>query len=306
MPSPRPSAPRSLDWGRVRAAMRGMPKNYISMGTVGHTDLTPAYARVEDGDVLVEITLVPSGDEIVARLTMTAVDGGGIYMPLSYGQRVVIAFPGGSGSDPVIVGRCGDSSWPFPDDVAGVSTGSGTAPMFAFYKTQDGQLFAIETGDGADVLIHTGASIQLKASGGEQIMLTGRTHIGLDFSSAPIGSTVGKSGEVTPGTPAGAPNITTNTNKTVPPPLKLPADGIFRIKDTVQSNIVIDPDYWAYTAALTAFFAAWLTETNADPTLLAAYPVSITAAGTVASTALLATTLTSQPASGSKHTASDG
>lgn len=279
-----PSTPRKgRDWGRTSDPR--MPKNYIAMGTVGHTDDTPSYVRIEGGDVFVEVTLTPAGDEVVARLDMSAVDGGGIYMPLSYGQRVVLAMPGGTGEDPVLIGRMNDSSWPFPSSVAGVSTGGTNGPMFAFYKTQDGQLLAIQTGDGGDVLIHSGASAQVQVDPGEQILLTGQTHIGADFTAPPTGSVVGKNGTVTAGVAGTAFVPLPNTNTTIPPPadvnippVPLPADGIFRIKDTVQSNITIDAAFWAWVIAVSA------------ATAIASVP----------------TTLTSQPASGSKHTADDG
>lgn len=313
MPRVNNSYIRGRDWGRTSDPR--MPKNYISAGTVGHTNDTASYVRVEDGDVLVEVTLSPAGDEIVARLDMTAVDGGGIYMPISYGQRVIIAFPGGADGNPTLIGRLNDSSWPFPSSVSGVSTGGGNAPMFAFYKTQDGQLFAIETGDGGDIIIQSGASLQTRVSPSEQILLTGQTHIGpsVDFTEAPTGSTVGANGTVTTGT-AGTNFVPTpNTNTTIPPPLDtstppvpLPADGVFRIKDTVQSNVTTDAAYWAYTNAITAFIAAWATETTAAGLLAPLYPTTLTAATAVATAATSATTLTSQPASGSKNTVDDG
>jgi hypothetical protein len=83
MPSVPSSFIRGLDFSRSREGFRGYPKNAISYGTVGHLDLTPQYARVQDGDVLVEVTLEPSGDEIVSRLDTTAVDGGAVFFPLS-------------------------------------------------------------------------------------------------------------------------------------------------------------------------------------------------------------------------------
>jgi len=40
---------RPLDWSRSRAGFQGYPECYVSFGTVGHNDNTPAYLRVENG-----------------------------------------------------------------------------------------------------------------------------------------------------------------------------------------------------------------------------------------------------------------
>lgn len=264
---------RSLDFSRVREQTRGFPKNFISYATVGHYDSTPAYARVEEGDVMVECTLVPDGDEIVARLDLDTVDGGANYFPVSYGQRLIIGFPNGENGDPVVLGRCSDKSWPFPDEVAGVQTNLGLpapavngAPHFAFIKTQDGQLIAIESGDGADVLIHSGGSTQIRVAPGEQNLITGRTHIGsqAEFTVPPIGASVGPDGFITQGVQGQAfiplPNLNTQiTGVTpgyapvpIPPPqlspdlVPIPADGIVRMKDDVQANTATDPIFFSY------------------------------------------------------------
>ena len=269
---------RSLDFSRVREQTRGFPKNFISYATVGHYDTTPAYARVEGGDVMVECTLVPDGDEIVARLDLDTVDGGASYFPVSYGQRLIIGFPNGENGDPVVLGRCSDKSWPFPNDVAGVKTNDGApgvnpAPSFAFIKTQDGQLLAIETGDGADIVIHSGGSSQVKVAPGEQNLLTGRTHIGsqADFSTPPTGATVAPDGFVKPGAQGGPFTPLPNTAISfggvltpvpvivpVPPPQldtrarPIPADGVFRMKDTIQINTVTAPQFYAWLTAVDA------------------------------------------------------
>lgn len=317
------SHPRSLDFSRVREQTADAPANYLSYGTVGHYDATPAYARIDDGDVLVEVTLVPGGDEVVARLDFDAVDGGGSYFPLSYGQRVLVGFPNGENGDPVILGRCSDKSWPFPEAVAGVdtSTDNVVAPCFVFIKTQDGQLLAIETGDGADIVVHSGASVQLKSQASSAVLVTGRTHIGStadwETGSEPAGATVSASGFVTPGTPGTVAAAVTlpNTNTTIPPPLNpfnpllpLPADGVLRVKDRMQSNVTIDAEFWAWVIAMHATLAvigaAWntLALAGGGPLVVppgAALPIPAVVIDPPA-------TLTSQPASGSLNTCADG
>jgi len=305
---------RALDFSRIREQTNGFPRNFLSYGTVGHVDLTPAFARIEGGDVLVEVTLAPSGDEIVARLDFDSMDGGGAYVPLSYGQRVVVGFPNAETGDPVILGRCSDQSWPFPGSVAGLSTSSsGTpAPMFSFVKTAAGQIFAIETGEGADILIHSGGSVEVSVSAGEQVLVGGRTHIGsgVGFSTAPTPPEVAGEGFVEPGEPGGSYTPTPNTNPTIPPPLDpsgfpLPAEGVFRVKDRTQSNAAIDPAWWTYIGALTAFVAAWATETTAAAVLAPLYVNTLSAASTVGTTAALATSIEAAPKGGSMNTVAD-
>ncbi len=263
---------RSIDFSRARTGFQGYPENFISYGTVGHVERTTAYVRVEEGDVLVEVTLAPTGDEVVARLGCEVMSGGSTYFPISYGQRVVVGYPNGKNGDPVIISQCHDGAWPFPETVAGVrtTTSSGQGPMFAFMRTGDGQLLAIETGEGGDIVIHSGASAQIKVSPTEQILHTGRTHIGsdADFSSAPTGATVGDNGFVTEGDEAGNYNPTPNTNTAIsgtlippatiplPPPQvdtqlrPYPADGIVRMKDQIQINPVTSPDFFAWLSVV--------------------------------------------------------
>ena len=269
------TATPALDFSRVRAQTKGSPENYLSFGTVGHYDDTPAFVRVEDGDVLVEVTLAPSGDEIVARLDLDTMDGGCVFYPLSYGQRVVVGFPNAKQGDPVILSRLSDASWPFPDEVAGISTDpdpspTRSAPAFAFIKTSDGQLLAIETGDGGDIVIHSGASTQVRVEPASQILLTGRTHIGseAEFAEPPVGPQITNNGFTEAGSQAEPYVPAENTNSVIPPATYvnpaaeggvslLPADGIMRLKDTVQSNAIVDPEFWNKLLALYTALTVW-------------------------------------------------
>jgi hypothetical protein len=296
---------RALDWSRSREGFRGYPRNSISYGTVGHLDLTPQYARIEDGDVLVEVTLEPTGDEIVARLDFGTVDEGGSYFPLSYGQRVLVAFAGTGNGDPVIIGRLSDGSWPFPDTAAGVPTAvAGSAPLFAFIKTAEGQIIAIESGDGADILIHSGGSVQVKVNPGEQNLITGRTHVGsaASFTTPPTGPTVAPGGFPAPGTPstpyAPVPNQNVRVTGTLIPPAvvpippppappvpqidsnlrPIPEDGIVRMKDTIQTNATTAPDFFTWLSAVHAGLAGLL-----PPNTLPGLPASFDSSPVTAS-----------------------
>ncbi len=262
-----PNRGTSLDFSQVREAMRGAPTNYISYATVGHADVTPMYARIENNQVYVEVTLVPSGDEIVARLeTGGGADGAGFYMPLAYGSRVVVGLPGGTGTEAVIISRCNDASWPFPETVSGITThvpvpspASAPAPLWAFLRTADGYLLGIETGDGGDIVIHSGASVEIKVNGGEQILLNGPTHIGATYTTPPIGGAVAPGGEITPGTEGVAfvpvPFVLTPVEGPTPiiPTPGIPEDGILRIKDSLQTGADVDPIFWTFLTAVAAF-----------------------------------------------------
>lgn len=291
-----PHTKSSLDFSQIREAVRGAPTNYLAYATVGHSDVTPTYARIENNQVYVEITLQPSGDEIVARLeTGGGSDQAGFYLPLAYGARVIVGLPGGTGTEAIIIGRCNDAAWPFPETVAGVAThvpvpapGHAPAPLWTFLRTADGYLLGIETGDGGDIVIHSGASVEIKVNSGEQILLKGPTHLGATFSSPPTGAAVTAGGEVTPGvqgaafvpTPYIAPPYAPVISGTTPDPLT-PEDGIVRMKDSVQSSIEDDPAFWAWVAAVSAALI--------PPIVAPAIPTS----------------LTCSHRSASKHTASD-
>ena len=69
------AARRSGDPARSRRTGTG-DGNQIAWGTVGHDDPNPTFARIENGQVYVEVTLRPEGDEIIARLALPGAGGG--------------------------------------------------------------------------------------------------------------------------------------------------------------------------------------------------------------------------------------
>ena len=265
------ATPRSsVDFSRIRRPFQGKPTNAVSFGVVGHYDQNPAFARVENNKVLVEVTLMPGGDEVVAELGMEAQGNGfGFYIPVTIGTRVLVAFPGGE-EDPIIIKRMTDREYPFPDDVAGVTTqgapanplvGSTAAPQWAFMQTPAGTLLAIETGDDGDVVVKSGANIQLEADPGQAIHLNGRVHIGESWTTPPVGASTGPAGEVIPG----ASSVSHVPTPHIPTPISAipsvapagtPDDGIVRIKDDVQSDTTTDPDFWIYLQSVHAFLVA--------------------------------------------------
>jgi hypothetical protein len=291
------------DWSRYREISSQPPEEYVTFGTVGHSDVTPSYARIDNGRVLVEVTLEPSGEEVVAVLEYSDK-----FTPIRYGDRVVVVMPGGTGTSPAIVAKVTDASQPFPTEGGGVllTTPVGM-PAYGFMELQDGELMAIKTGQAGDFIVTSGGSIWMKVDSADQVLVSARTHIGQAVvpSLPPLGAAIGPGGEVVPGVAMGPFLPAPNTNQTVPPPGTgdpgglLPADGVVRIKDTIQSNGTIDPDFWAWLSGFVSTFLSWVVVPNDGGAALKAALVAYIAANPVP------TQLTSQPASGSRNTCSD-
>lgn len=282
----------SIDFSRLREKFKGRPRNYLSHGVVGHLDSNPGYVRLAGGRALVEVTLLPSGDEVIAQLSdLLAGEGAQTYFPLQLGMRVVVGFPHGEGDDPVILGRCGDDTWPFPSEVAGLPIGP-DAPGFALTRTPDGAAWALQTGEGGDVLVRSGASVRVEVGEAEQILLRGETHIGtsVDFSTAPTGARVQANGQIAAGEEGGEYVPLPNTNEVLPPaldtyqdaedpPLPLPADGVVRLKDSVQSNVALDPEFWDFIVFIwsVCVLAAALVGVSVPPSLASGPPTKLEA-----------------------------
>ena len=210
----------------------------------------------------------PDGDQIVARLGMPAAGiQSGAYFALAFGCRVVVEMVKGNPQNAVIVARLNDLQCGFPTTVAGVQTGAVgavapfvgvPAPAWSFIALPLGQMLAIETGIGGDILIHSNASIELKAlPGGGAIHLNGRCALGEGPTTPPVGATVGPGGVDIPGVPA-IPAIPIPAIPSIPaPPLTIVPyigvnDGIIRSKDAVQSHVGVDPQFWTYMIGLFA------------------------------------------------------
>ncbi len=251
---------QGVDFSRLRRNFQGKPVNFVAYGVVGHIDQNPAFTRVENGKILVEVTLHPGGEEIVAELGMEGQGAGyAFYIPLCIGCRVLIEYPQGE-EDPVVTKRLTDREFPFPATVAGISTvgndvdaalGSTTAPQFAFLQVPDGTILAIETGPEGDIAIASGSNIQMSVSGGQAIHLAGRTHIGNGWQTPPTGATTGAGGEIEDGDASVAhsptPRVPAPYGATpIPVPPGLPADGIVRAKDRIQTTFAVDPTFWTW------------------------------------------------------------
>lgn len=279
--SKRASPRMAADPARIRDGMSAPQRTWISRGVVGHYDAltelpepNPAYVRIEQGLVLVEVTLEPSGDQIVAQLALP--DAGGIgagaYISLAFGARVVVELIGGSPQNAVIIARLSDMVSPLPAAVCGVQTGAAAAnapqvgipaPQWQFMRLPDGQILAVETGVGGDIMIHAGASVSIAASPVGAIHLNGRVCLGAPPITPPVGATVGPAGTTIPGVPAiampfvPAPVIgfpgslppPAAPNPVVPPFIGMP-DSVIRAKDGVAATATTDPYLFAWFVAV--------------------------------------------------------
>lgn len=306
-------ARRAIDSSRIRQAVTVPQKNYLSYGVVGHTDpetelpdTSPSFVRVEAGQVFVEVTEEPSGDELVARLGH---DGAGAgcsdYLPLEFGCRVVLAYIGGNPQNAVIIARLHDTECHVPETVAGVSTGAAggltdedvsvPAPAWRFVRLAPGQLLAVETQTGGDIVIHSAGSVEIAAGPAGRIHLNGPVSLGEGPLTAPVGATVGPNGTTLPGVPA-VPHVPLPKVPGIPaPPLTIVpyigfGDGVIRAKDGVQSHAATDPYYWT-----------WLTIVHSFPLLLA----WLSAAGISAPPISIHSEHSGLQGPGSPHTASD-
>jgi len=272
-------------------------RNQLTYGVVGHEETTPNYVRLENGQIWVEVTMEPEGDEIVARVALpSAGNATGWYLPLSFGCRVILGMIDGDPNNSVILGRLNDENCALPGTAAGVSTGAAgvvdevtaAAPAWTFQVLPDGELLAIETGTGGDVLIHSGAAVEIKSGGGQRIHLNGAVSLGEGPLTAPTGATTTAAGAIQPGSPAASAVPTPYaTPPPVPPdginPFVGNADSIVRAKQLFQSSIALDPNFWAK-----------LTTIASNPLIGVGPILSLTSAISSAG-----------GQSGSKHTASD-
>jgi len=232
-----------------------------TIGTVGYEDQltalpegTPAWMRWEQGECLVEVTL-KAEDRIVCRCP----DG----LQIQEGQQVVVVLDEGEPEQGTIVCALNDANFPTPSSVGGVSTGAGDAQRkgdrfpastWHFTRLVNGRMLAIQTND-QDVNVWAGAGVHIKAVAGA-IHLDGTTHLGVGPASSPIGSQAAPGGEEIPGVPAVPYAPTPYTAPGPQAPTATPyvglEDGLVRARDLYQSNVTIDPTFWANYAGIDA------------------------------------------------------
>ena len=113
---------------RLGADQGGSPmgrpaRTYAGTGIVGHEGGSPTFARIENSQILVEITVQPEGDEIVARVgDPNAGLDAAFHVPLRFGCRVALLFVDGEQNEAYVIARLHDEECSLPDSVAGVQT----------------------------------------------------------------------------------------------------------------------------------------------------------------------------------------
>jgi hypothetical protein len=220
--------------------------NYVSLGTVGHDpeDSSLAFVRVVDGQVLVEVELAGDGDAVNAYLchSQTGSDAGD-YIPVEPGDAVVLVWPDGQASSPYILARLADVERQLAGACCGLDTSSPTGVrQFRWLRTPAGQIYAVQAG--GEMLLE-GSSVRIT---GAQVLVNGATHLGADFTTPPVPGQPLDGTESTPTAPA-APFVPTpdvSLSLDVPPPGPQLANGIVRFSDSIESNILTDPDFWAF------------------------------------------------------------
>ena len=248
---------------QYRSEERRVGKECVGYGVLNSSN---GWLVVESGQYLVEITYQTGnpGQESRARIS-----AGISFLELQYGEQVVVVMVGGNESHGVIVGALNSLKQPLPETVAGIATGAGAGPqrddqepakVFTFLRTRAGRLLAIETGAEADMLLHSGAGVEIK---GAEIHLNGRVHIGATFETPPTPATLtsadtnddGAGQGVNPGEKGVPFEAKYRANQTTPTYLGV-EDGIVRAKDRYQTNINIDPVAFAYINAQASYITA--------------------------------------------------
>lgn len=227
---------------------------YVELGRIGHEDQNPEWMTIIGQSHYVEVML-RDGEEIVARVGESVHD-------LAMGDTVVVVFVDGDPQQAVVTSRVHDNAAPLPASVAGVSTGAAptsaegvTAPArtFHFVRTRDGRCFALETGAGGDILLHSGAGVHVKA---ETTHIEGTVHLGAGPVSGPTGSVVAPANGETPGVPM-VPRVPVPLVNTTIPPYGGDRDAVVRASDEYQSNITIDSIYWTKMLGLETMLLTW-------------------------------------------------
>lgn len=236
----------------------------VSWGTVGHVpdeddevpDITAAYWFLRGGQAYVDCTVQPSGSRCVARVNMD-----GMYEPLSFGDRVILLHANGDMSSSMVLGKMHDDSDPMPATVAGMPTDGPVldptdktrlAGRVQFVRPKPDCVLAIETTGTGDVVIHSGAGIELRAGASGWVVIGGQHVVLGDVVQIPPipGQMVGE--DETPAVPFIPPPGELGANPT-DPPYEGFMDAVIRARDAYQSNAIIDPVFWIYLEALAVF-----------------------------------------------------
>lgn len=228
----------------------------VEIARVGLEDKSPAFIRLEGEQAWCEVTR-RNGEALTVRVADEVRD-------LAYGDAVILVCIDGDPQKAILTSRVYDRESPMPTSVAGVSTGSAAtekqgvitvAPTWSFMRTRDGRLFALETGVGGDLLLHSGAGVHVKAT---TTHIEGTVHLGAGPTTPPVGSAVAPGNLETPGVPL-VPRVAVPLVNLTTIPYVGDRDGVVRAVDEYESNIAIDPIFWSkMVVGLLALFEAWV------------------------------------------------
>lgn len=292
--------------GGSRHSARG--DSWVIVATVGHEgESADRWVCHESGQVLVEVTQRTGGSP--GQFSRARVAAGVAYEDFAWGEQVVIVQVGGNDTHMVIVGSLRSLLTAAPATVAGIDTGATEAPQrgdqtagpaFTYLRTRPGRLLAVETGDLADVMVHSGAGVEIA---GTVLHLSGLVHLAAGFSVPPTPPTIGvpelpdlgAGVGVVPGVP-GTPFVPVVGGNPTTPPYAGVLDGLVRAKDRYQSAAGVDPGMWIWLSAVDVFLKALGTFN----------PVTIAAALVVYNAVPIPTSLTSAAMTASRCTAADG
>lgn len=238
-------------------------EQHNALATVGSGD-SDLWGRIEGRKALIDVTYQTgcSGDVAVAEVSPM------LLGRLKVGSVVRLALVNGDPNNSYIddvVDVAGDG---YPDKVCGVMTGAELAndidteappaapvPLWTWTTTGEGRLWALQTGAGGDVMIHSGAGMEILA---DTVQIKGKVVIGSGMLTPPLGRMAGvedvEGGEVPGAAAVPQPEVVIQT--ATEPPYVGDQDAVVRVKDRYQASAGTDPTAITYITVQAAYLTA--------------------------------------------------
>jgi hypothetical protein len=239
----------------------GEQHNALAKVGSGDSDL---WGRIEGRKALIDVTYQTgcSGDVAIAEVSPQ------LLGRLKVGSVVRLALVNGDPNNAYVDDVVDVSGDGYPDTVCGVMTGAELAsdidtevppaapvPLWTWTTTGAGRLWALETGAGGDVLIHSGAGMEVVA---DVVQIRGKVVIGSGMLTPPVGRMAGvedvEGGEV-PGVAAVPQPLNLIQTGTVPPYVG-DQDSVVRVVDRYQVSAGTDQAFMQWLASLGVYLAA--------------------------------------------------
>jgi len=250
---------------------------HLALATVGSGE-SDLWGRIEGRKAYIEVTFETgcSGDVVVAEVSPDWLGR------LKVGSLVLLGLVNGDPNNSYVLGLVDLSGDGYPDKVCGLDTGAEGAadldtdvppmapvPLWTWQTTRSGRIWAVETGSGGDIILHSGAGMEIKAS---TTSVHGRMIIGKGFDTPPVPRVAGiedESGGEVAGS-AGVPLAESLIASGTVPPYQGDQDAVVRASDRYQAAPGTDEAFFTY-----------LTQQQAYLTLQATYITALEAALTV-------------------------